>query len=88
MKKQDISSSELFISGGMFFLVMFAAFAAPEKIKPKIPDQYIGYALFFGSVIFAMIVYIGVHYLPTKITVPLGLCGWISIPIAILILTR
>jgi len=87
MKKQNVGGLQLFISGGVYFLISGAVFAIPEKLRPEIPEQYFVWILFSACAILALTVYFGVHYIPAKIAVPLGACGWIAIPVAVLIIT-
>jgi len=68
-------------------LISGAVFAIPEKLRPEIPEQYFVWILFSACAILALTVYFGVHYIPAKIAVPLGACGWIAIPVAVLIIT-
>jgi hypothetical protein len=86
MKKQNLSPSQLFVSGGICFLFISGAFAAPDKIKPEIPEKYFAWVLFSATVSLAIINYAAIHYIPPRITVPIGICGWISMLIALIVI--
>jgi hypothetical protein len=82
MKKNNISAIQLFLSGGLYFPPIFIAVICGSK-NGFWNSMPVG-ILFAVCAVFAMAVYIGVHWLPIKIATIAGACGWLSIPILLI----
>ncbi len=82
MKKQNISATQLLLSGGLYFPPVFIAviWGSRNGFWNSIPVGI----LFLVCAIFAMAVYIGIHWLPIKFATIGGACGWLSIPVLLI----
>ena len=79
MKKHDLTSFQFLTAGGVYFPIAFGALFTAESLGANLGSMS---EWTLGSVMIALVlvVYLGVHFVPRKISLPLGFAGWLVIP--------
>jgi hypothetical protein len=84
IKNYNPTPIQFFVSTGIAFPFLFLfIFLGTRKLGFSL-DRIPGGLLFSIIVLFGLVIYVAVHYLPPKVATVVGFFGWLTIPIALL----